>query len=832
MADSDDDGMEKFEITDADLNFELGPNRRGQTKHQATYGIWADSDEDEGESRTGFGVPRRKGFDYTEDMNFVSSGFKKSRAEEKADEAENEDDDDDDVIAAPTFIPTPASVAPTQPTKKRKSAAEIKHDKLMKADKNFGGWQKHTKGFGAKLLSKMGYIPGKGLGKTNQGIVRPVEATQHKGKAAVGAYTQNQQRSGRIPIIPEPDSDAEEEQEFHEQLAQWKKGPDAGKKQKLKYTYKTVEELKKSGVGKKRKTNENKVSKVKVIDMTRPEKRVLAGYGAIGQQHDRPNEEEDVSFEGVKKAFEMPELEHNLQLLVDMSEQKIINHDRHLQHEEDMVVNLQHERVKLTGVLQQEERLITRLQRVMELIQICEERNKPSSDDPMSLEECTEVYELLQAEYLEEFRAFDLAQLAVVVVFPHIKQILAIWNPTKENTHHMDLFKRWKDLLDNNDSLITIPKGPTITVYERMVWEVWMPVIRRSISNWNVKDSDPVIELLENWLPLLPKWILQNILDQLVLPKLQVAVGEWNPLTDVVPIHSWLHPWLPLMGEKLEPIYAPIRQKISHALVNWHPSDSSAKTILMPWKRVFSQGTMEAFVIRNIVPKLAVCLQELVINPYHQQLELFHWVMTWEDFVPKMSMLSLFEKHFFPKWLQTLSTWMNNRPNYDEVVKWFKGWKTQMPEQLMNEPSVKGQFDQALRIMDRGASSDNYPPMQPPPREYNSPVHPSREYNSPVHKMDVDDRWMQGRPADSRQMSAPSLTVPTTFRDLVEIKARDNGLLFVPSQRRYENKSSVYNFGSLIIYLERGVIFVREGEVWIPMSLQTTVDKAMSMSMT
>ena len=31
-------------------------------------------------------------------------------------------------------------------------------------------------------------------------------------------------------------------------------------------------------------------------------------------------------------------------------------------------------------------------------------------------------------------------------------------------------------------------------------------------------------------------WIIQN------------AVDTWNPLTDPTPIHSWLHPWLPIMG--------------------------------------------------------------------------------------------------------------------------------------------------------------------------------------------------------------------------------------------------------------------------------------------
>ncbi len=78
--------------------------------------------------------------------------------------------------------------------------------------------------------------------------------------------------------------------------------------------------------------------------------------------------------------------------------------------------------------------------------------------------------------------------------------------------------------------------------------------------------------------------------------------------------------------------------------------------------------------------------------------EPFDWVMAWEDFVPKTAMLSLFEKHFFPKWLQVLSSWLNNRPNYEEVTKWYKGWKNLMPERLINEPVVKGRCKIILNL--------------------------------------------------------------------------------------------------------------------------------------
>lgn len=67
-------------------------------------------------------------------------------------------------------------------------------------------------------------------------------------------------------------------------------------------------------------------------------------------------------------------------------------------------------------------------------------------------------------------------------------------------------------------------------------------------NNWNVHYPDALVAMLEMWRPLVPEWILANVLTTLVYPKLQVEVENWNPLTDLVAIHTWVHPWLPLMG--------------------------------------------------------------------------------------------------------------------------------------------------------------------------------------------------------------------------------------------------------------------------------------------
>ena len=42
---------------------------------------------------------------------------------------------------------------------------------------------------------------------------------------------------------------------------------------------------------------------------------------------------------------------------------------------------------------------------------------------------------------------------------------------------------------------------------------------------------------------------LQNASLFFMLCCVQAEVDLWDPLTDTVPVHAWIHPWLPLMGE-------------------------------------------------------------------------------------------------------------------------------------------------------------------------------------------------------------------------------------------------------------------------------------------
>ncbi|XP_049279583.1 septin-interacting protein 1 [Anopheles funestus] len=837
----DDEEYERFEITDYDLDNEFNPNRgrRRPTKHQQIYGIWADDDsENDGEEGTSTGGGRRRGRpvgkkpkDYSAPIGFIAGGIQQSgkkpdpAKERKASDEDDEGEEDDDrprfgsKVAANASNTSSESEDDKPPVHDMRSMAGFRTFSsgppiATKGGKNVGNWEQHTRGIGAKLLLQMGYQPGKGLGKELQGISAPIEAHLRKGRGAIGAYGPEKKT-----VV----ADAKQKQKLEDTKAlpaggkeedsgQWRKD---GKQGKSRYFYKSVEDVIEKG---KKSTTATyapfdksaaKLSQVTVIDMTGPEKRVLSGYHALGQAKVIEEELYEPTLMGTKTSaketthFVLPELMHNLNLMVEYCEQDIIAIDKQKCEAKDREEQLLHEKQNLIRISELEKDYLHTLDGTLELVRALVE----PVGGTIELEECERIFVRLYADYPADCKEFGLSDLAAGVIAPLIATRLKEWTPFTDPTRHLDVFKRWKSILasantDSNNS------NSLLDPYSAVVWTGVVPSIRAAANEWNPRVHQPMIALLDAWAPLLPAWILDNVLEQIVLVKLSAAVIEWDPLTDTVPIHCWIHPWTELLGPKMEGnVYPAIREKLARALKAWHPEDRSARAMLTPWKGVFAEEDLQVFLAKNIIPKLELRLTELIINPLQQDLEIFNQVWEWNELISPLQMATILDKYFFPKWLQTLVIWLNQSPNFDQVSRWYQGWKAQFTDDVVRHPNIKECFRKALELMQRsigmgtGGASNSPPAMEPIPPPPKPPI-----------PMDISEQ--------------PTLE----FKELVSQKCAERGIIFAPMPGRRELGKQVYRVGKLFCYIDRSVCIISPdgGVSWTPISLSALLERAVS----
>ncbi|TFY78095.1 hypothetical protein EWM64_g5918 [Hericium alpestre] len=652
--------------------------------------------------------------------------------------------------------------------------------------------------FGARMLAKMGWQAGTGLGASGAGIVTPVE-TKLRPKGMGIAFRGFTERTAQAKLEAKRRGEAvsEEEEEEEEGPRKPRKGKvgeqvkksDAWKKPKkvkTKVVYKTYEEIVaeagqeagSAGVG-------------IIIDATGATPREVASLAEVSMASWTPSTE----------AERIPEVRHNLRLIVDAAKGDLDALAREAKEIQQRRAVIQAEDLRLRKKVEEEAELISRLQQVHLIADdIKSQARELASVYEATLEPFSPHFEKLLAQFPREFEKYRLDEIVVAAIAPIVRRMLSQWSPLEDPNALLPTFRRWRRALKLSDNEQKAPRTEIDIYGGRTVQEV-TPVVEVPMTPfesllWNAWLPKPAVRLYEAWSTFLPPFIKDNILDQLILPKVSQAVADWSR-KETVSLKTLVFPWLPHVGLRLEDVLNDARRKLKGILRSWTATEAIPKD-LATWREVFNAGDWDAMLLKYVVPKLGATLREdFTINPRQQDMAPLRRVLDWEPLLRPSILAQLLESGFFPKWLDVLHIWLTQpRPSFEEVAQWYAYWKSVFSENVQNLPAVKDGFTGGLQLMNKAIELGPDAPTKLP-----KPDHHRRRDELP--------------PAKAKKV--PARVQEITFRSIVEEFAAAHNLMFVPTGRAHElSRMPLYRVSQTADGKGGVLVYILDDAVWAP----------------
>ena len=417
-----------------------------------------------------------------------------------------------------------------------------------------------------------------------------------------------------------------------------------------------------------------------------------------------------------------------------------------------------------------------------------------------------------------------------------VRHIIAQWNPLQDPSGLVTTFRTWKQALKVNTDddtpetrvyiygACTVAPRPVVekpmTPFKSLLWNIWLPKVRTCLNNeWTPEDPTPAVKLYGAWSSFLPPFVRDNILDQLILPKVSKAIADWSPKRSPVSLHALVFPWFPFLGLRIDDVLGNAQRKVKSLLRSWVLADGVPKD-LNGWKEVFDKGEWDAMLLKYVVPKLGSLLRdEFRVNPRNQDMQPLQQVLAWSSLLHKSVIVQLLGMEFFPKWLDVLYIWLV-QPNvsFEEVAQWYSFWKGSFPESMQSMLDATQGFKRGLQLMNTAIELGPDAPakLKRPELRVKQAAASSSRKKIPVPKV------------------APARMQEITFRSIVEEFAASHNLLFIPTGRAHEKSrmplfrvsSSVGGKGGLLVYVQDDAVWAPDGDEYRAITLDDMVLRA------
>jgi tuftelin-interacting protein 11 len=749
-------------------------------------------------------------------------------------------------------------------------------------------WEKHTKGIGSKLLSKMGYSGIGGLGKNKgdnehrKGISKPVQVKVRPANLGLGFG--NFQEASQLK-----DNRLIEAQVRGIELKEELKAPENLTANNRKSSLPSVSDLMKDkpwrrgAMNNKRRPRRKVVSYTELLEIDKP----MQIIDMRGPQTSILTDNDESSQVPIAE-----ELLYNVSFLLNTYENKLhaASYDARLSQRK--VQSMQSDIDEMQERYNQREERIVKLDRVASILNQIEALT--ASGDEHSIEKVQQLVRELGSTFTTQEREelqFSKTLVPALLGSALQSQLIDKWSPLEDP---LDISKKVIESVlasaDGPDGKDTIRLLLLNNILPKIntAWESsrWDPVqdiegaldlyellctIVQGFNTFPNRDTNSVYGD-ESVLPIanetdeaqeLASLVKEVLINETVYRKLLNAVNQWTPVLNeegrlANRVDHWVLPWLPhldqvaLVHSLISECKRKVRSSVSFLQKNVEDDTAFCGIVLetlTPWRFIFKEKSIYDITGTLLVPRLSRYLARTMI-------EKDYLIQDWRGIdatirlnesglLSKHEFLSLLEGELLSRWSDVMYYWISlaswQVAETTKMIENYAAWKNRLFTSCISKQNparldaMVCRYFLAVLLMCRAASDSNADHLYTlAPYTTNYRVVLARRAREEKEKAADDlirmDSGVVGR-KDAELEARVRLHrqgYTPTFREVVTEFAQERDVLFQPRMGNNSTKDGkqVFNFGTVPVYLDSNVVFALQHGDWKPLALSQLAELA------